>query len=99
MTTEAKNNEVLDIVKESVNEVLQDLATNAKEFVEDTVFPYVDEAVQDWQNTQTADAEKTTSGWVKVRNKMINTGVGVAWSVIKKVVTKILEKAEMDETK
>lgn len=97
MTTETKNNEVLDIVKESVNDVLQELAGNAKTFVEDTVFPYVDDAIQDFQDAQTAEAATSVSGWVKMRAKLINTGVSLAWAVTKKVVSKILEKAEADE--
>lgn len=99
MTTDAKNNEVLDIVKESVNEVLQDLATNAKEFVEDTVFTYVDDAIKDFQDAQITEASTSTSGWVKMRSKLINTGVGLVWTVTKKVVSKVLEKAEGDKIK
>ena len=96
---ETKNNEVLDIVRESVNDVLQELAGNAKEFVVNTVFPYVDEAVKDFQDAQTAEAATSASGWVKMRAKLINTGVGLVWTVTKKVVTKVLEKAEADDNK
>ncbi len=92
-----KNNEVLDIVKESINDVLQELAGNAKEFIEGTVFPYVDDAIQDFQDAQTAEAAQSASGWVKMRAKLINTGVSLVWNVTKKVVSKVLEKAEADE--
>lgn len=95
----SKNNEVLDIVKESVNDVLQELAGNAKTFVEGTVFSYVDDAIKDFQDTQTAEAATSASGWVKMRAKLINTGVGLVWSVTKKVVSKALEKAEKDDSK
>lgn len=95
---ETKNNEVLDIVKESVNDVLQELAGNAKTFVEGTVFPYVDDAIKDFQDAQTAEAATSASGWVKMCAKLINTGVSLVWTVTKKVVSKVLEKAEADET-
>lgn len=99
MAEETKNNEVLDIVKESVNDVLQELAGNTKEFIEGTVFLYVDDAVEDFQDAQTAEAAQSASGWVKMRAKLINTSVGLVWTIVKKVVTKVLEKAEADEMK
>lgn len=99
MAEETKNNEVLDIVKDAVNDVLQDLAGNATEFITTTVFPYVDDAVKDFQDAQTAEAATSASGWVKMRAKLINTGVGLVWTVMKNVVTKILEKAAADEAK
>nr|DAW28213.1 MAG TPA: hypothetical protein [Caudoviricetes sp.] len=46
---------------------------------------------------QTAEAEASVSGWVKIRAKLINTGIDLVWSVTKKVVTKILEKATDNE--
>lgn len=85
-------------IKNVVSEALQEVKDNALHFVKNTVFPYVDEAVKDFQDAQTVDAEKSTSGWVKIRAKLINTSIDLVWSITKKVVTKILEKAADDET-
>ncbi|BFK74319.1 hypothetical protein [Megasphaera elsdenii] len=92
------NTDIKNIITEALDEVLSELKGNALDFVENTVFPYVDEAVKDFQDAQTADAEKSESGWVKIRAKLINTGVGLVWTVTKKVTAKILEKAAEDET-
>jgi methionine salvage enolase-phosphatase E1 len=92
------NEDIKNVVTNALEEVFEDLKDNALDFVENTVFPYVDEAVKDFQDAQTADAEQSTSGWVKIRAKLINTGINLVWSVTKKVVTKILEKAADDET-
>ena len=92
------NTDIKNIITEAVDEVLSELKDNALDFVENTVFPYADEAVKDFQDAQTADAEQSTSGWVKIRAKLINTGVGLVWTVTKKVTAKILEKAAEDET-
>lgn len=62
-----------------------------------TVFPYVDETVKDFETAQTTDAEQSASGWAKIRAKLINTGIDLVWGVTKKVVTKILEKADANE--
>ena len=48
-------------------------------------------------SAQTAEAEASVAGWVKIRAKLINTGIDLVWSVTKKVVTKILEKAADNE--
>lgn len=92
------NTDIKNILTEAVDEVLSELKDNALDFVENTVFPYVDEAVKDFQDAQTADAKQSTSGWVKIRAKLINTGVGLVWTITKKVTLKILEKAAEDET-
>lgn len=92
------NTDIKNIITEALDEVLSELKGNALDFVENTVFPYVDEAAKDFQDAQTADAEKSESGWVKIRAKLINTGVGLVWTVTKKVTAKILEKAAEDET-
>ena len=84
------NEDIKNVVSEALQEVLEE--------VKDTVFPYVDEAVKDFQDAQTSDAEQSTSGWVKIRAKLINTGIDLVWSVTKKIVTKIFEKAADDET-
>ena len=81
-----------------MEEVFEELKDNALDFVENTVFPYVDAAINDFEAAQTAEAEQSASGWVKIRAKLINTGINLVWSVTKKVVTKILEKAADDET-
>jgi len=92
------NEDIKNVVSEALQEVLEEVKDNALDFVENTVFPYVDEAVKDFQDAQTADAEQSASGWIKIRAKLINTGIKLVWSVTKKVVTKILEKAADDET-
>lgn len=92
------NEDIKNVVVDALNEVFAELKDNALDFVENTVFPYVDEAVKDFQDAQTAEAEQSASGWVKIRAKLINTGINLVWSVTKKVVTKILEKAADDET-
>lgn len=92
------NEDIKNVVSEALQEVLEEVKDNALDFVENTVFPYVDEAVKDFQGAQTAEAEQSTSGWVKIRAKLINTGINLVWSITKKVVTKILEKAADDET-
>ena len=58
----------------------------------------VDAAINDFETAQTTGAAASTSGWVKIRAKLINTGIDLVWGVTKKVVTKILEKAADDET-
>lgn len=92
------NEDIKNVVSEALQEVLEEVKDNALDFVENTVFPYVDEAINDFKAAQTAEAEQSTSGWVKIRAKLINTGINLVWSVTKKVVTKILEKAADDET-
>lgn len=91
------NEDIKNVVSEALQEVLEDVKDNALDFVKNTVFPYVDEAVKDFEAAQTADAEQSASGWVKIRAKLLNTGIDLVWGVTKKVVTKILEKADADE--
>ena len=69
------NEDIKNVLVDALNEVFAELKDNALDFVENTVFPYVDEAINDFEAAQTAE-----------------------WSVTKKVVTKILEKAADDET-
>lgn len=92
------NEEIKNVVTNALEEVFEELKDNALDFVENTVFPYVDAAIDDFEAAQTAEAEQSTSGWVKIRAKLINTGINLVWSVTKKVVAKILEKAADDET-
>ena len=92
------NEDIKNVVSEALQEVLGEVKDNALDFVENTVFPYVDAAIDDFEAAQTAEAEQSASGWVKIRAKLINTGIDLVWSVTKKVVTKILEKAADDET-
>lgn len=91
------NEDIKNVVSEALQEVLEEVKGNATDFVTNTVFPYVDEAVKDFETAQTADAEQSASGWVKIRAKLINTGINLVWGVTKKVVAKILEKADADE--
>lgn len=92
------NEDIKNVVSEALQEVLEEVKDNALDFVGNTVFPYVDAAIDDFEAAQTAEAEQSASGWVKIRAKLINTGIDLVWSVTKKVVTKILEKAADDET-
>lgn len=92
------NEDIKNVVSEALEDVFEELKDNALDFVENTVFPYVDEAINDFKAAQTAEAEQSASGWVKIRAKLINTGINLVWSVTKKVVTKILENAADDET-
>lgn len=92
------NEDIKNVVTNALEEVFEELKDNALDFVENTVFPYVDAAIDDFEAAQTAEAEQSASGWVKIRTKLINTGIDLVWSVTKKVVTKILEKAADDET-
>lgn len=92
------NEDIKNVVSEALQEVLEEVKDNALDFVENTVFPYVDAAINDFEAAQTAEAEQSASGWVKIRAKLINTGIDLVWNVTKKVVTKILEKAADDET-
>ena len=92
------NEDIKNVVSEALQEVLEEVKDNALDFVTSTVFPYVDAAIDDFEAAQTAEAEQSASGWVKIRAKLINTGINLVWSVTKKVVTKILEKAADDET-
>lgn len=92
------NEDIKNVVTNALEEVFEELKDNALDFVENTVFPYVDAAIDDFEAAQTADAEQSASGWVKIRAKLINTGIDLVWTVTKKVVAKILEKAADDET-
>ena len=92
------NEDIKNVVTNALEEVFEELKDNALDFVENTVFPYVDAAINDFEAAQTAEAEKSKSGWVKIRAKLINTGIDLIWTVTKKVVAKILEKAADDET-
>ena len=92
------NEDIKNVVTNALEEVFEELKDNALDFVENTVFPYVDAAINDFEAAQTADAEQSASGWVKIRAKLINTGINLVWSVTKKVVSKILKKAADDET-
>lgn len=92
------NEDIKNVVTNALEEVFEELKDNALDFVENTVFPYVDAAIDTFEAAQTAEAEASASGWVKIRAKLINTGINLVWSVTKKVVTKILEKAADDET-
>lgn len=92
------NEDIKNVVSEALQEVLEEVKDNALGFVTNTVFPYVNAAIDDFEAAQTAEAEQSASGWVKIRAKLINTGIDLVWSVTKKVVTKILEKAADDET-
>ena len=69
-----------------MNEDIKNVVTNALE----EVF----EELKD----NALDFVENTVFWVKIRAKLINTGINLVWSVTKKVVTKILEKAADDET-
>lgn len=91
------NEDMKNIINDALKEVFAELKDNTHDFVTSTVFPYVDEALKDFEAAQTADAEQSASGWVKIRAKLINTGIDFVWGVTKKVVTKILEKADADE--
>lgn len=91
------NEDIKNVVSEALQEVLEEVKDNALDFVTNTVFPYVDAVIDDFEAAQTAEAEQSASGWVKIRAKLINTGIDLVWSVTKKVVTKILEKAADDE--
>ena len=91
------NEDIKNIIDDAVKEVFAELKDNTKDFITNTVFPYVDEAVKDFETAQTTEAEASASGWVKIRAKLINTGIDLVWGVTKKVVTKILEKADADE--
>lgn len=91
------NEDIKNVVSEALQEVFEELKDNALDFVENTVFPYVDAAIDAFEAAQTAEAEQSASGWVKIRAKLINTGIDLVWTVTKKVVTKILEKAAEDE--
>ena len=92
------NEDIKNVVTNALEEVFEELKDNALDFVENAVFPYVDAAIDDFEAAQTVEAEASTSGWVKIRAKLINTGIDLVWSVTKKVVAKILEKAADDET-
>ena len=92
------NEDIKNVVTNALEEVFEELKDNALDFAENTVFTYVDAAIDDFEAAQTAEAEQSASGWVKIRAKLINTGINLVWSVTKKVVTKILEKAADDET-
>lgn len=92
------NEDIKNVLVDALNEVFAELKDNALDFVENTVFPYVDEAINDFEAAQTAEAEQSASGWVKIRAKLINTCVGLVWTITKKVTLKILEKAADDET-
>ena len=92
------NEDIKNVVSEALQEVFEELKDNALDFVENTVFPYVDAAINDFEAAQTAEAEQSVSGWVKIRAKLINTGIDLVWNVTKKVISKILEKAADDET-
>ena len=92
------NEDIKNVVTNALEEVFEELKDNALDFVENTVFPYVDAAIDDFEAAQTAEAEQSASGWVKIRAKLINTGIDLVWNVTKKVVAKILEKAVDDET-
>ena len=83
------NEDIKNVVTNALEEVFEELKDNALDFVENTVFPYVDAAINDFEAAQTAEAEQSASGWVKIRAKLINTGINLVWSVTKKVVTKI----------
>ena len=92
------NEDIKNVVTNALEEVFEELKDNALDFVENTVFPYVDAAIDDFEAAQTAEAEQSASGWVKIRAKLINTGIDLVWNVTKKVISKILEKAAEDET-
>lgn len=92
------NEDIKNVVTNALEEVFEELKDNALDFVENTVFPYVDAAINDFEAAQAAEAEQSASGWVKIRAKLINTGIDLVWNVTKKVVAKILEKAADDET-
>lgn len=92
------NEDIKNVVTNALEEVFEEVKDNALDFVENTVFPYVDEAINDFEAAQTAEAAVSASGWVKIRAKLINTGIDLVWNVTKKVISKILEKAAEDET-
>ena len=82
------NEDIKNVVSEALQEVLEEVKDNALDFVENTVFPYVDAAINDFEAAQTAEAEQSTSGWVKSEPSLSITGINLVWSVTKKVVTK-----------
>ena len=87
-----------DIIKEVVLDILGEFKGQIKDVVVNSIIPAVDDAIADFAAEQTAEAEQSTSGWVKIRAKLINTGIDLVWNVTKKVVAKILEKAADEET-
>lgn len=93
------NEDIKNVLAEALNDVFAELKDNTLDFMASTVFPYVDEAVKDFEAAQTTSAEQSASGWVKIRAKFINTGVSLVWAVTKKVITKVLEKAAEDDAK
>lgn len=78
------NEDIKNVVTNALEEVFEELKDNALDFVENTVFPYVDAAINDFEAAQTAEAEQSASGWVKIRAKLINTGIDLIWSVTKR---------------
>ena len=69
------NEDIKNVVTNALEEVFEELKDNALDFVENAVFPYVDAAIDDFEAAQTVEAEASTSGWVKIRAKLINTGI------------------------
>lgn len=93
------NEDLQAIVKDVAGNMLTEIKSSIKDVIIDSVIPGIDEAVESFTAAQTAEAEASSSVWVKIRNKLIINGtVKLAWSFIKNVVTKVLEEAEAAET-
>ena len=87
-----------DVLVDALNEVFAELKDNALDFVENTVFPYVDEAINDFEAAQTAEGRTVHIRVGENPCEAHQHRIDLVWSVTKKVVTKILEKAADDET-
>ena len=88
------NEELKNIITESLKEILNEYKGNIKDFLTDTIVPATDAAVKDFQDEQKAESAASSSAWVKIRNSIINGAVGIVYGLAKSVVLKIFEKAE-----
>lgn len=88
-----------DIIKEVVLDILGEFKGQIKDVVVNSIIPAVDDAIADFAAEQTAEADASASTWVKIRNKLlINGGIKLIWSFAKKVIVKVLDKADEAET-
>lgn len=60
------NEDTKNVVSEALEEVFEELKDNTLDFVENTVFPYVDAVIDDFEAAQTAETEASALSLIHI---------------------------------
>lgn len=94
------NDLIQEIAKQVAQELLDEMKANIVQTIKDSVIPGIDNAVQEFIDQQKAEAEASSSVWVKIRNNLLICGtVSLAWQFVQKLVVEVIEKAAESDDK